>query len=151
MLTVQYSHQAQLLGFAVSRATILCVFCMEMWMGAENGGTKENRVKLRKISKITKENTRKGLASMLSEWVKINVWCQSYKLVKANIVRWVTVHSLEKEQLHELQVSVPSIFSFAAFCFLKFCRIVLGLIRFWCSNEKIPTILSVPYIVQRYV
>ena len=37
---------------------------MEMWVGAENGGTKENRVKLRKISKITKENTRKGLASM---------------------------------------------------------------------------------------
>ena len=67
MLTVQYSDQAQLLRFAVSRATSYLVFfffCMEMWVGAESGGTKENRVKLRKISKITKENTRKGLASM---------------------------------------------------------------------------------------
>ena len=45
---------------------LVCFFCMEMWVDAENGGAKENRVKLRKISKIIKENTRKGLASMLS-------------------------------------------------------------------------------------
>ena len=32
--------------------------------GRRKWGTKENQVKLRKISKITKENTRKGLASM---------------------------------------------------------------------------------------
>ena len=42
----------------------LVCFCMEMWLGTENGRTKENRVKLRKISKITKENTPKGLASI---------------------------------------------------------------------------------------
>ena len=53
-------------------ATILCVFCMEMWVGAENGGTKENRVKLRKISKITEENTWKGLASMKSRNTRKN-------------------------------------------------------------------------------
>ena len=39
-------------------------------MGAENGGTKENRVKLRKISKITKENTWKGLASMSKAYLE---------------------------------------------------------------------------------
>ena len=62
---------------------------MEMWVGAENGRTMEIRVKLRKISKITEENTRKGLASMgLLDFMLQIIQIESSILCAAKLI-WV--------------------------------------------------------------